>query len=207
MNHNAPRLWLIAGYRLQATGCRKKSPIGFSLFEMLVSLALVALILTLLITTATQTTKMWRELEEEETFMAEGRLLLETLSRDLRSASPSFPIILEKKPALFFLTRNTHDDLVAVGYFLDPIKKNYCYRFCAKPNETLAAQSKEILVELYNQAAAGKMHSQSIATHLVSWEMNPFWNDQKKLILLEVNLAFGKTKPCYFLSTVVALKK
>jgi len=178
---------------------------GYSLFEMLVSLALVALITTLLITIETQAAKMWRGLEEEEELMREGRTLLQMICRDLRSASPSSLITLHEHSDLFFLMRNSHDDLVAVGYFLDPHKKNHCYRFCAKPNETLTAQSKGTLTERYTHATPGEAHCEPIVTHLLSWEMTPVWNDQKKMILLEINLTFGKTTPRYFLSTAVAL--
>lgn len=196
---------LIAGCRLQAADYRKKVLAAFTLFELLVSLALLALVITLLATTATQASTMWQELEEESIFMSEGATLMRLLDRDLRNTYSRVPITFLNQSDLFFLTRNANDDLVVVGYFLDPNKKDHCYRFVSTPQETLAAIEKGNLAELQAHASLRKTHSERITQHLISCEMTPIWNNDKKMILLEISMSFGKAKPCYFLSTVVAL--
>ena len=75
---------------------------GFSLFELLISLALLALMLTLLITTGTQAAKMWSESEEQEEMMTEGRALLQMMCHDLRSATSSSPIEIRESSNIFF---------------------------------------------------------------------------------------------------------
>ncbi len=196
---------------LQATGYREKTPTAFSLFEMLISLALVSLILILLMTAGMQTVTMWRELEEKEELMTEGTLLMQMICRDLRSAScvsekMTFDISLpSSQKNIFFLIRTPSDDLVTVGYFVDSNKKGHCYRFFAKADETLAATAKGNLAELESHAAPGNPYCRLFAKHLLSWEITPVWNREKKIILLEINMTFGKTKSRYFLSTVVAL--
>lgn len=184
---------------------------AFSLFELLISLALVSLILLFLMISGIQAAKMYREFEEEKEFLTEGKTLLQMICQDLRSASncsekltlnTSLPF---SKKNIFFLKRTSSDDLIAVGYFLDSNKKDHCYRFCTKPNETLAAIIKGSLAELQAKASPIEPHSQLVAKHLLLWEVLPIWNKEKKIILLEINMAFGKTKPCYFLSTVVGL--
>lgn len=199
---------------------------GYSLFELLLSLALFALVILLLVTTGTQAVKMWRESEEQEELMAEGGALLQIICRDLRSASLcsekmdiDIPLVSCQKN-IFFLTRTPSDNLITVGYFLDPNKKGHCYRFLAKPKETLATQSQGTLTELEAHASPNEAHCELIATHLLSWEMTPVWKSEGRVAptafitsseialppsLLEINMAFGKTNPRYFLSTVVAL--
>jgi len=139
--------------------------------------------------------------------MTEGRVLMQMICSDLRSATPSSPIELGKNLNLFFLRRTTNDDFVTVGYFLDPNKKNHCYRFFANANETLSAMSKKNLAELASHAVAQEAHCEIITKHLLSWEMIPIWNKENKIILLEINLSFGKKTASYFLSTAVALQK
>ncbi|MEI6416653.1 MAG: prepilin-type N-terminal cleavage/methylation domain-containing protein [Verrucomicrobiota bacterium] len=189
--------------RLEAGDWRKKKSTGFSLFELLISLALLTLMLTLLITTGTQTAKMWSESEEQEEMMAEGSAVLQMMCHDLRSASS--PIQLQEKSNIFFLMRTPSDDLVTVGYFFDVNKKGHCYRFLANAKETLLAQSQGKLTELESHAAPGEAHCELIANHLLSWEIVPTWKNEKQMTLLEINLAFRKTTPRYFLSTVISL--
>ncbi len=172
---------------------------GYSLFEMLISLALLAVIMTLLATTGIQTVKMWSELEEEGTLMNEGRTLMHLLDRDLRNASKSMPIIFNNPSDFCFLTRNANDDLVAVAYFFDAKRQGYYYRFLATAKETLAALHDGKLEELYNRATPKEAHCKLIATHLLSCELIPTTS------LIEVHLAFGKTIPRYFLSTVISI--
>lgn len=197
--------------RLDPKGWRKNHSSGFSLFELLISLALVAVILTLLTTAGTQTFKMSSEAQEEESLMNEGQTLLQMIDHDLISSalcSENFNLDLPLSSCqknIFFLRRTSTDDLVTVGYFMDSNKRNQCYRFFANAHETLAAMSHKNLNELESRAAAGEAHCELIAKHLLSWEMLPVWNKENKMILLEINLTFGKTTPCYFLSTVVAI--
>ena len=200
------------GCRPEAEVWRKNQPFGFSLFELLISLALISLVMVLLMNMEMQTARMWRDLDDEVELINEGRTLLQMISRDLRSASLcsenlniDIPLASCQKN-IFFLTRSSSDDLVTAGYFLDPGKKGYCYRFFANAQETLRARSQEKLTELESRAAAGEAHSELITRHLLSWEITPFWNNEKKMILLEINLAFGKTTPSYFLSTVVSIQ-
>ncbi|MCX6957236.1 MAG: prepilin-type N-terminal cleavage/methylation domain-containing protein [Verrucomicrobiae bacterium] len=197
--------------RLEAGDWRKKKSTGFSLFELLISLALLTLMLTLLITTGTQTAKMWSESEEQTETLNEAGALLQMIYRDLRSASLcsekltiDIPLASRQKN-IFFLTRTPADDLVTVGYLFDPKQQGYCYRFFANAQETLTARKKGTLIELESRAAPGEAHCEVVATHLLSWEMTPVWKNEKQLTLFEINLAFGKTTPRYFLSTVISL--
>lgn len=185
-------------YRLQVA--------GFSLFELLISLALLTLMLAFLITTGTQAAKMWSESEEQEEMMAEGRALLQMMCHDLRSATSSSPIEIRESSNIFFLMRTPSDDLVTIGYFLDPSKKSYCYRFFANAHETLATMNNKNLTQLESCAAPGEAHSELIATHLLSWKIIPFYKNKNQMTLLEINLALGKTTPSYFLSTVVSIQ-
>jgi prepilin-type N-terminal cleavage/methylation domain-containing protein len=197
--------------RLEARGWRKKQSAGFSLFEVLISLALFGLVMVLLIIAGTQAAKMWSESEEQEELVAEGGALLQMICRDLRSASfcsqkPTVDIPLAScQKNIFFLTRTPSNNLVTVGYFLNSSKTGHCYRFLAQEKETLAACSQGTLTELEAHASPDEAHCELIATHLLSWEIIPVWKNEKKLALFEINLAFGKTTPRYFLSTVVAL--
>ncbi len=179
---------------------------GYTLFEMLISLALLALVITLVITTGTQATKMQQALEEEGLLMNEGRTFMHLLNRDLKNAS-SAPILFRNQSDFFFLTRNTNDDLVAVGYLFDPQKKNDCYRFVATAKETLAANQDGKLKELYDLAAPNEEHCKLLATHLLSCEIIPCWKNEKTINLLEINLSLGKTEPRYFLSTVISVQR
>ena len=198
---------------------------GYSLFEMLVSLALFALVITLLTTIGIQAVKIGNELEEQEEVLAESGALLQMICRDLSSSFLSEKLCIDIPHAhcqknIFFLTRIPSDCLVTVGYFLDPNQQGHCYRFFANATETLKTKNRGSLAALYQSAAPGEIHCELVATHLLSWEITPVWKNNGKLtptaciipgetvpppVLLEINMTFGKTNPHYFLSTVVGL--
>lgn len=187
-------------------GCSEKDLAGFSLFEILISLGLFALTLTLLFLIQTQATKMWHESEEEEVLMNESRTLLHLLDRDLKNAS-SMPLTFRNQSDLFFLTRNGNDDLVAVAYFFDPQKKGHYYRFVATAKETLEANHDGTLKKLYDHATARDHHCKLMTTHLLACEFIPISINKKEISLLEINLSLGKITPRYFSSTVISVQR
>ena len=168
--------------------------------------------------------RAWGHLDEKEMLMSEGSTLLQMISRDL-SSSPAEGLDIDLphphcSKNLFFLKRTSSDSLVAIGYFLDPNKKNHCYRFIATARETLEAIAKGGLSSLYEVAAPGEAHCELISSHLVSWEVTPAWRRGEELpsipgvkagetipppSLLEVAITFGQKSRYYTLSTVVTL--
>lgn len=191
---------------------------GYSLLELLLSLALFGLVTTLLMSAGQQTIKAWQEIEDQQELLREGSFLLQMLCHDLNSTSTLLPVSGNRPFQLFFLKRNNDDDLVTAGYFLDTQQSGYCYRFLLTASETLSAQQQGILEKTCASAAPTESHCELVCRHLLSCEIIPIWKHESSLrssptpdsppsppILLEVNMLFGKLNRHYFLSTVVAL--
>lgn len=184
---------------------------AYTLLELVASLALLSLVLILFLTIEIEMAKTERDLADEEEWSHEAQTLLQRISHDLKSSLVSSKSLILNVPFsssennFFFTTRTPSDTLLMIGYFLDPIKKDHCYRFCAHPKEPLELSDRVMLTKSYIDAAASKDHVELISKHLLVWKITPLWKNQQEISLLEIYLGFGKTTPRYFLSTVVAL--
>ena len=151
---------------------------GFTLLEILVSTAVLAVLLLLLFAMLDGASRLWSDGERRRGSSREARAGLKMIAEDLHSAVLSAdPATLRIIPSreqgygdqLYFLVSHpdeegesgTKGDLCATGYLVAPDSQDRgvrnLYRFHATPVQVAAAikQGGEGIMELYSRAASG----------------------------------------------------
>jgi prepilin-type N-terminal cleavage/methylation domain-containing protein len=171
---------------------------GFTLLEVLVSTAILAVILVLLLGMTDGATRIWREGERKREVAREIHAGLQIISEDLRSAvlttNPESLLIDhatringDEGPGekIFFLVSHPSEmrhsghkgDLCATGYFVakapDGDGVSNLYRFHASGREVAAALEANELGALYAKASASNVTStELLARHIVKLEVH-----------------------------------
>jgi prepilin-type N-terminal cleavage/methylation domain-containing protein len=188
---------------------------GFTLTEVLVSSAILAVLILLLLGMGDGASKVWREGEGRREALRELRASLQIITEDLHSAvittnSDSLDIRKpeqEQSSGLFFLVSHPADrrhseikgDLCAGGYFLaaDP-KENGCtnlYRFHAYGEPVSKAVEEDSLQELYGKASPeNAATTELLARNIVFFQIHPLPEQSTPPELLEVTLSAINTR-------------
>jgi prepilin-type N-terminal cleavage/methylation domain-containing protein len=171
---------------------------GFTLLEVLVSTAILAVILVLLLGMTDGATRIWREGERKREVAREIHAGLQIISEDLRSAvlttNPESLLIDhatringDEDPGekIFFLVSHPSEmrhsghkgDLCATGYFVAKAPEgdgvSNLYRFHASGREVAAALEANELGALYAKASASNVTStELLARHIVKLEVH-----------------------------------
>ena len=167
---------------------------GFTLLELLVSSAILALIIVLLVGMADGVSRIWRDGERRREAVREARAGLEIITEDLHSAvittnSATLLVKEEKgadhKTSLFFLTSHPSEkrhsgnegDLCATGYFTaqdpDGSGTRDLYRFHASGESVATALEHGKLEELYATASPENTSTtELLARHIVALDVH-----------------------------------
>lgn len=184
---------------------------AFTLLEVLVSSAILAIVMILLIGMADHTTRIWGQGERRRDASREVRAGLELLTEDLHSAvittNPSTLVITTDKTEtggsrLFFLVSHPGEkrsignegDLCATGYFIadDPTEKGArnLYRFHASGAVVAQAFANNKLPELYASASLTNTTStELLARHIVKLDVRRLDGESSSAGLLMISLS------------------
>jgi len=188
---------------------------GFTLTEVLVSSAILAVLILLLLGMGDGVSKIWRDGEGRREALRELRASLQIITEDLHSAvittnSDSLDIRKseqELSPGLFFLVSHPADrrhseikgDLCAVGYFLaaDPKEKGCTnlYRFHASGEPVCKAVEEDSLQDLYEKASPeNAATTELLARNIVFFQIRSLPEQSTPPELLEVTLSAINTR-------------
>lgn len=78
---------------------------GFTILELLVATAIFALLATLLLSMTSEASKLWQRAEAQKARRQMARIIIETMSRDMESAT--FPVVSSSTNSLQFVVGNS----------------------------------------------------------------------------------------------------
>lgn len=175
---------------------KKDSRQAFTMIELLVAMAVLAVLLVLMMNMVDSGTKLWRQTESRVDAYREARAALMVMTRDFQNANPSsanffkFNILSGAASTnygdnVFFLTSvstnaqdaNSKSDLCAVGYFLaysrTPASTNQTlnlYRHFRSSNQTY---SNLVADNLFSGITAGSSGEELLARNVVGLKITP----------------------------------
>jgi len=195
---------------------------GFTLTEILVSSAILAVLIVILLSVGDGVSKVWRDGEGRREALRELRASLQIITEDLHSAviTPNTDSLEIRKsqqglsPALFFLVSHSKDrrhseikgDLCAAGYFLavDPKEKRCTnlYRFHASGELVAKAVEEDSLQELYDKASPeNTATTELMARNIISLQIVPLPEKTTPPELLELTLSAINTRTAHLIAS------
>lgn len=177
---------------------------GFSLPEVIISVAILMGLMVLLLGAAEGGTRFWKRAEKRQAVLREAGAALHFIDRDLSSSvrtdDPESLLtdVAENGDSLFFLVSHPEDhrpgespgDLCATGYYAasppgHPEERDL-YRFHASGTEVTEHLRERTLADLYASAAPGKPGNELLARHVASFAVRRASPDLPDALLVSV---------------------
>lgn len=163
------------------------------MIELLVSISLFALLMTMFLTLSSTLLKKWHLLDGKQKSTTDAGLFFERMTRELHCGvllpDTFFIDLFTYDPCcrknIFFLVPSSSKksrgrELCGVGYFFveDPGNPHHhqCFRFSLSPEETWTALQTDTLAILFATVSPRSTSScKQVASHIMEWKIRPVW--------------------------------